>query len=79
MKTIAITIDEHVLERVDRFVDAAESLRRNRSQVIRQAVEEYLERLERMMEEEREQEIFRAHRQKLELQAEALVREQANI
>lgn len=77
MKTIAITIDENVLQRIDSFVAGGGRTHRNRSQVIRQAVEEYLERLERLAEEEREREIFQRHRQRLARQAIALVKEQA--
>lgn len=77
MKTIAITIDETTLQRIDRFVTSGAPKSRSRSQVIRQAVREYVERLERLAEEDREREIFRRHRQRLARQTAALVKEQA--
>jgi metal-responsive CopG/Arc/MetJ family transcriptional regulator len=79
MKTIAITIDDDTLQRIDRFLAGNGTTRLNRSQIIRQAVQEYLERLERLAEEEREREIFQRHRQRLARQAAALVKEQAKI
>lgn len=79
MKTIAITLDENVLQRLNRFVAESGATRRNRAQLIRQAVQEYLERLERLAEEEREREIFRQHRQRLARQAALLVQEQAKV
>ena len=72
MKTIAITIDDQTLERVDRIGGG-----RSRSRVIRQAVQEYVSRLESTAEQEREAEIFRRHRRRLGQQVRALVREQA--
>lgn len=78
MKTIAIAIDENVVQRIDHFVAEGGTVWRNRSQIIRQAVQEYVERLERLAEEERERAIFRKHRQRLAHQAEALVKEQAS-
>jgi metal-responsive CopG/Arc/MetJ family transcriptional regulator len=79
MKTIAISIDENMLRRVDRFTSKTGDQRQNRSQLIRQAVQKYVESLERQAEEEREREIFRRQRQRLERQAIALVKEQAKI
>ncbi|MGE0131004.1 MAG: CopG family ribbon-helix-helix protein [Blastocatellales bacterium] len=79
MKTIAITIDDNMLQRIDNFVAGNGEARPNRSQIIRQAVQEYLERMERLAEEEREREIFRRHRQRLARQATALVKEQAKL
>ena len=76
MKTIAITIEEDTLSWIDRLAAKATGSA-NRSQVIRQAVREYLHRVERMAEEDRERKIFRKHSSKLAKQATALVREQA--
>ena len=78
MKTIAITIDEDMLKRIDRLV-AINAAARNRSQMIRQAIQEFIARLERLAEEEHEREIFRRHRQRLARQADALVKEQAKL
>jgi metal-responsive CopG/Arc/MetJ family transcriptional regulator len=77
MRTIAITIDKPMLERVDRLVAMEKMLWKSRSELIRQAVEELLARLERTAEEERERTIFRHHRTRLNRQAAALVKEQA--
>ena len=79
MKTIAITIDDYMLQRIDHIVADNGVTRRNRSQIIRQAIQEYLERMERLAEEEREREIFQRHRQRLARQATALVKEQAKL
>lgn len=76
MKTIAITIEEDILERIDRL-NASRQDTSNRSRIIRDAVREYLLRVERLAEEEREREIFRKHRGRLARQAAALVKEQA--
>lgn len=70
MKTIAITIDEAMLQRVDRMAA-------NRSELIRAAVKEYLDRLERAAAEEHEAAVFRRHRTRLERDARAAVVEQA--
>jgi metal-responsive CopG/Arc/MetJ family transcriptional regulator len=77
MKTIAITIDEATLEHVDRLVGRSGRAARNRSQLIRQAVHDYVSRLERLADDEREATIVRRHRGRLARQASALVREQA--
>ena len=75
MKTIAITMDEDTLKRIDGLTAAGNT--GNRSRIIREAVREYLLRVERAAEEEREREVFRKHRSKLARQAAALVKEQA--
>jgi metal-responsive CopG/Arc/MetJ family transcriptional regulator len=75
MKTIAISIDETTLARVDRLAGRRGTT--NRSRVIREAVQDYLARLERAAEDEREDAIVRRHRARLARQAHALVREQA--
>ena len=77
MKTIAITIDEPTLGRLDRLRGRARS--KNRSEIVRQAVKDYLARLERLEEEEREREILRRHRARLKRQSAALVRGQAKL
>jgi len=76
MKTIAITIDEAMLARLDRLSgDRGGSS--NRSKIIRAAVAEHLARIERAAEEERERDVFRRHRGRIRRQAAALVKEQA--
>lgn len=52
---------------------------KNRSQIIRQAVREYLTNLERQAEQEREREIFHRKRSLLKRQAIALIKDQAKI
>jgi len=78
VKTIAITLDEKTLEAVDRVAGrkhAGESS--NRSKVIRTAVREYLARLERAADEDRERGILKRHPRRLTRQAAALVSVQA--
>jgi metal-responsive CopG/Arc/MetJ family transcriptional regulator len=72
MKTIAITIDQATLERVDRL-----GVGRSRSGLIRDAVREYVGRLERLAEEEREAAVIHRNRGRLARQAHALARAQA--
>jgi len=75
MKTIAITIDEDTLARVDRL--AGRGGANNRSHLIRRAVHEYVSRVEQADAHEREDAIIRRHRGRLAQQTKALVREQA--
>jgi len=72
VKTIAITIDESTLARVDRLGGG-----RNRSRLIREAVRDYVTRLERLAEEEREAAVIQRHRGRLARQGRALVRAQS--
>jgi metal-responsive CopG/Arc/MetJ family transcriptional regulator len=77
MKTIAITIDEETLARVGRLRGREGLAGRNRSQVIREAVRDYVSRLERADSEAREAAIVRRHRVRIARQSSAAVREQA--
>jgi Arc/MetJ-type ribon-helix-helix transcriptional regulator len=77
MKTIAITIDESSINRIDRLLASNSVPWRSRSEVIRQALQKFLAGLERAAEEERERKIFRRHRISLNRQAAALIKEQA--
>ena len=77
VRTIAITIDEDILGRIDRLTAKRAGGSANRSQIIRNAVQEYLARIERLAEEEREGQILKKHRGRLARQAAALVKEQA--
>lgn len=77
MKTIAITIDEDILARVDRVARADGRGTLNRSRIIRTAVRDYVSRLERQLDEHREAAIVHRHRSKLARQAAELVRQQA--
>ena len=78
MKTIAITIDETDLSRIDRLAKK-EGGKRNRSQVVRRAIQEYVARLEIQAIEERDLEIYRRNRKLFRRQAEALMREQVKL
>ena len=77
MKTIAISIDEKTLKRIDRLKADANAPFRSRSDVIRQAAQEFVGRFERLTEEEREREIFRRNRKRLNRQSLELLKEQA--
>lgn len=70
-------MDEATLEQVDRLVERGGPASKNRSQFIRQAVHDYVARIERLADDEREGAIVRTHRRRLGRQASALVREQA--
>ena len=77
MKTIAITFDEPTLRRLDRVMADKSTSWKTRSEVIRLAVQQFVARMERVAEEERERQIFRRHGARLNRQAAALVKEQA--
>jgi len=77
MKTIAITIDEKTLKRIDRLKVDGNAPFRSRSEVIRQAAQEFVSRFERLTEEDREREIFRKNRRRLDRQSRELIKEQA--
>jgi Arc/MetJ-type ribon-helix-helix transcriptional regulator len=76
MKTIAMTIDEPTLERIDRLT-ASNAAWKSRSEVIRQAVHRFVAELDRADEEAHEHEVFRRNRVRLARQAVALIDEQA--
>lgn len=77
MKTIAVTIDEGMLERIDRIMKGERAPWKSRSEIVRQALREFISHLERAAEEEREREIFHRHRSRINRQSAALVKEQA--
>ncbi len=84
MKTIAISIDEASLAAVDRLAQAAGrrqggAKKANRSEVVRQAVREFLAHRRRHEREERDRRILSAHRDRIERQAASLVAEQADL
>ncbi len=79
MKTIAMTIDEPTLKRIDLLTQSNAVPWKSRSEVIRHAVQEFVASLERAEEEEREREIFRRNGAKLNRQAAALVKEQSKL
>ena len=79
MQTIAISMDESTLRSIDRMAPANGRKRRNRSELIRQAVQEFVARLEREAREERERAIIHRHRRRLRREAFALVKQQAKL
>jgi Arc/MetJ-type ribon-helix-helix transcriptional regulator len=76
MKTIAITIDEETLARIDELTASSDRFR-SRSALVRDALAGYVARERRIVEEERERQVIRKHKQSLNEQLEALVDEQA--
>jgi metal-responsive CopG/Arc/MetJ family transcriptional regulator len=70
MRTIAITIDEQWLARMDRLGGA------NRSLMVREAVAQYVVRREREAAEAEEDAAIRKHRKRLSRETAALVRAQ---
>ncbi len=78
MKTIAITIAPDTVERLDRFLKQEPAVFRSRSELVRQALSEFLARMERELEEQRERRIFRRERDRLARDTAALIAEQAD-
>ncbi|HJZ12455.1 MAG TPA: ribbon-helix-helix domain-containing protein [Acidobacteriota bacterium] len=76
MKTIAITMDEPTLERIDEW---AERQGMNRSELVREAAKDYIREKETEAEEERERKIFHRHKRRLKKQTTVLIREQAKL
>jgi metal-responsive CopG/Arc/MetJ family transcriptional regulator len=78
MKTIAITIEEATLERLDELAMASPRLR-SRSALVRAALREFLDRERQREIEALEHKVLRKHRKRLARQARALIREQARL
>lgn len=76
MKTIAVSIDEATLKRLDELT-GPQPRRRNRSALVRIALRGFVEREQKRQVEAQEAEIFRKHRKRLARQARALVARQA--
>ena len=77
MKTIAITIGEDTLASLDRLLKDPAGSWKNRSEIVRQALREFLREVERSRQEAHETAVFREHRERLAAQARALIAEQA--
>ena len=77
MKTIAITIDDDTFERIARLSAGGGMAGKNRSQLVREAVKDYVTRLEQAAGEAREATIVRRHRGRLARQAAAAIKTQA--
>jgi metal-responsive CopG/Arc/MetJ family transcriptional regulator len=76
VKTIAISIDEPTLGALDRLVRKGR-VRRKRSELVREALAEFLERREAQEQETVERAAIAKHRGLLARQARALIAEQA--
>ena len=75
MKTIAITVDDETLALID---DLGSSTKfRSRSALVRAAIREYAQQVQRSREEEREREIIRKNKDALDRELKALITEQA--
>ena len=79
MKTIAITIEEDTLQRIDKLASKNSAVSGNRSRFIREALQEHLSRVERQADDEHEREIIKRHRKLLQQEALALIKEQAKL
>ena len=77
MRAIVINIEKDLLRRIDRAANKTAGAPMNRSQFIREAVREYLVRMDTSTEELRETDIFRRNRTRLHREAVALIDEQA--
>lgn len=76
MKTIAITIDEPTLTRLDALTSGKA---RARSALIRKAVQQFVASEEARLAEQRDAAAYRKHSKLVRRQAEALVAEQASL
>ncbi|HVT02916.1 MAG TPA: ribbon-helix-helix protein, CopG family [Thermoanaerobaculia bacterium] len=76
MKTIAISIDEPTLGALDRLAQKGR-VRGKRSELVREALAEFLARREGLEQEAKERTVIARHRALLARQAKAMVAEQA--
>jgi metal-responsive CopG/Arc/MetJ family transcriptional regulator len=76
MKTIAISIDEPTLLALDQLARKGR-VRRKRSELVREALAEFLVRRERLEQETRERAAIARHRALLAREAKAMIAEQA--
>jgi metal-responsive CopG/Arc/MetJ family transcriptional regulator len=76
MKTIAISIDEPTLGALDRLAQKGR-VRGKRSELVREALSEFLSRRESLEQESNERAVIARHRVLLARQAKAIVVEQA--
>ncbi len=76
MKTIAVTIDEETLDRVDELAASSDRYT-SRSALVRAALDGYVARERRLREEDRERRIISEHKESLADELAALVAEQA--
>lgn len=76
MKTIAVTIDEETLARIDELTASSDRFA-SRSALVRDALAAYVARERRLGEEKRERRVLRKHKQSLNRELEVLIEEQA--
>jgi metal-responsive CopG/Arc/MetJ family transcriptional regulator len=76
MKTIAVTIDEATLKIIDELA-ASQPRARARSALVRTALQQFVERERRRVQEQREDQIFKRKRKQLARQARLLIQGQA--
>lgn len=79
MKTIAISIDQATIRDIDRLLADNSVPWKSRSELIRYALQQLVNGLDRAAEEAREREIFRRHRVHLNRQVATLIKEQAKL
>jgi metal-responsive CopG/Arc/MetJ family transcriptional regulator len=77
MRTIAVSIDEPTLRKLDRIATAQKT--RRRSAVVRAALAEFISRREQAEREESERQAYAKHRDLLARQVRALVADQAKL
>ncbi len=78
MKTIAVTIDEATLDRMDELTSSSERYS-SRSAFVRAALSWYVARERRLLDEDRERRIVRKHKESLTKELTALVAAQGPI
>ena len=88
MRVVSVSIDEDTLAAVDRLLASgpaagkrsqANRHGKNRSALVRRALQEFLARREKTTREDRERRILAANRERLAREAAALVGEQAKL
>jgi Arc/MetJ-type ribon-helix-helix transcriptional regulator len=76
MRTIAITIDDETLALLEELCSSSSQFR-SRSALVRAAIRDYAEHVQRRLEEKREREIIRKNKNMLDRQLKALIADQA--
>ena len=77
MKTIAVALDEDTLAAVDSLLQSKSQQARSRSELVRKALQTFIEKEVQKRREQRESKIFYKHRKLLRKQVHAMLREQA--
>jgi Arc/MetJ-type ribon-helix-helix transcriptional regulator len=79
MKTIAVTIDSDTIAAIDHLLSAPAGPWKSRSELVRQALQEFVREVERRREEEHETAVFRENRERLAAEARDLIADQAEL